>query len=51
MESSYDKCLYYELAKTGLSIEKQKEMPLLYDRIKIDVGYRIDLLINKKVIV
>ena len=51
LESSYEKCLYHELVKKGLSVEKQKEMPLLYDRIKIDVGYRVDLLINNMVIV
>ncbi len=51
LESSYEKCLYHELVKTGLCVEKQKEMPLIYDRVKIDVGYRIDLLINKKVII
>lgn len=51
LETSYEKCLYYELAKAGLSIERQKGMPLMYDQIKIDVGYRVDLLINKKVIV
>jgi GxxExxY protein len=51
LESSYEKCLYHELRKTGLFVERQKEMPLLYDRIKLDIGYRVDMILNKKVII
>lgn len=51
LESAYEECLYYELQKSGLLIEKQKPMPLIYDDIKLDIGYRIDLLIERKVIV
>lgn len=43
LESAYEECLYYELQKSGLLIEKQKPMPLIYDDIKPDIGYRIDL--------
>jgi GxxExxY protein len=51
LESSYEKCLYHELRKTGLYVERQKEMPLVYDRIKLDIGYRVDMILNKKVII
>lgn len=51
LESSYKECLYYELNKTGLYTEKEKAMPLYYEEIKMDVGYRIDLMIENKVIV
>jgi GxxExxY protein len=51
LESSYEKCLYHELRKTGLFVERQKEMPLVYDRIKLDIGYRVDMILNKKVII
>ncbi len=51
LESSYEECLYLELIRSGLSVERQKAMPLIYDRIRLDVGYRVDLLINKKVII
>lgn len=51
LESAYEECLYYELLKTGLYIEKQKAMPLIYEEIKMDVGYRLDFLIEGKVVV
>jgi GxxExxY protein len=51
LESAYEECLYYELDKNGLAVVKQKPMPLVYDEIKLDLGYRIDLLIENKVIV
>lgn len=51
LESAYEECLYYELQKSRLLIEKQKPMPLIYDDIKLDIGYRIDLLVERKVVV
>jgi len=51
LESSYEECLCYELKKEGLFIEKQKPLPLIYDEVKLEVGYRIDILVNKKVII
>ncbi|UQB67632.1 GxxExxY protein [Epilithonimonas zeae] len=51
LESAYEECLYFELQKSGLLIEKQKPMPLIYDEIKLDIGYRIDLLVERKVVV
>lgn len=51
LESAYEECLYYELNKTGIHIERQKPMPLVYENIKLDCGYRIDLMIDNKLIV
>jgi len=51
LESSYGACLYYELLQSGLNVEKQKPLPLVYKKVKLDVGYRIDLLVEGKVIV
>ncbi len=51
LESAYEECLYYELLKTGLYIEKQKAMPLIYEEVKLEVGYRLDFLIESKVVV
>jgi len=51
LESSYQECLYYELLLTGLYVEKQVPMPLIYKEVKLNVGYRIDLMIEHKVIV
>lgn len=50
-ESAYEECLYYELKKSNLKIEKQKALPLIYEEVKMDVGYRIDILIEDKFIV
>jgi GxxExxY protein len=51
LESSYEECLYYELIQSGLIAEKQKPLPLVYKDVKLDCGYRIDLLVEKMVIV
>ena len=51
LESSYEACLFYELKKTGLKIEKQKPLPLVYEEVKLDIGYRIDLILEDKVII
>ena len=51
LESAYVECLFYELNKTGLQTEKQKALPLIYEQVKLEVGYRADLLTNKKVII
>lgn len=50
LESAYEECLYYELEKTGLAVNKQKPMPLVYKERKLDMGYRVDLLVEDKVI-
>ncbi|RTL57277.1 MAG: GxxExxY protein [Sphingobacteriales bacterium] len=51
LESAYEECLYYELAKLGLLVEKQKGLPLIYEEVKLEVGYRVDLMIENKLIV
>ena len=50
LESAYQECLFYKLKKEGLSVEKEKPMPLLYEDVNLDCGYRIDLLVEKKLV-
>lgn len=51
LESTYEICLAHELSKAGLKIEIQKSLPVTYLEIKLDAGYRIDILIEDKVII
>ena len=51
LESAYEECLFYELRKFDLKVEKQKALPLIYEEVKLDVGYRIDIIIEEKFIV
>lgn len=51
LESAYEGCLFYELKKAGLNVEKQKPLPLVYEEVKLEVGYRIDLIVANKVII
>lgn len=51
LESAYETCLAYELGQLGLSVEQQKGLPLIYKEIRLDQGYRIDLLVEEKVVV
>ena len=50
LESAYEECLFYELKKTGLEIQKQKPLPLIYEEVKLDVGYRLDIIVENKLI-
>ena len=50
LESTYEVCLEYELLKAGLKAERQKALPVVYSDIKLDAGYRIDLLVNNQII-
>ena len=50
LESTYEACLEHELLKAGLQVERQKALPVIYDDVKLDAGYRIDLLVNRQVI-
>lgn len=45
LESAYKECLYYEMIQKGLYVEKEKPMPLIFKEVKLDIGYRIDLLV------
>ena len=49
LESAYQECLYYEIKQAGLQVQKEKPMPIVYEEVKLDHGYRIDLLIEEKV--
>lgn len=51
LENAYEECLFYELQKAGLMVQKQKALPLVYYDIKLEAGYRVDLLVEKKVII
>jgi GxxExxY protein len=51
LESAYKECLMYELIKAGLDVIKEKPTPIIYKDLKLDHGYRIDLLVNNKVVI
>lgn len=51
LESSYKECLFYELNKVGFYTEKEKPLPLIYEEVKLEIGYRVDLMVENKVIV
>ncbi len=51
LESAYQECLFYELKQAGFHVEKEKPMPIVYKEIKLDHGYRIDLLVENKVVI
>ena len=50
LEKAYESCLAYELNERGLLVQRQKEMPLMYQGVKMGTGYKVDLMINEKVI-
>ena len=51
LESTYETCLTYELKQMGLDVKQQQALPVVYKEVKLDAGYRIDLLIENKVII
>ncbi|MFV8371208.1 GxxExxY protein [Flavobacterium sp. LB2P74] len=50
LESVYEAILFYELTKRGLTVESQKPLPVVWDEVKLDIGFRTDLLVENKVI-
>jgi GxxExxY protein len=50
LESAYQQCLYYEIGKAGLKVEFEKPMPLIYEEVKLDCGYRIDLFVENEIV-
>ena len=50
LESAYKECLYHELQEAGLKVEKEKALPLVYKDVRLDCGYRIDLLVENQII-
>ncbi len=51
LESAYQQCLAYELRKRGLRVETKVELPLKYEEVQINVGYRIDMLVENQIII
>ena len=51
LESAYQACLHYELRKRGLSVESQVALPVVYEEVHLEVGYRIDLLVENSVVI
>jgi GxxExxY protein len=51
LESAYQECLLFELKNAGLNVEKEKPMPIIYKDVLLDHGYRIDLLVDNKLVV
>lgn len=50
LESAYQECLYFEIKNEGLIVEKEKSLPIIYKGLKLEQGYRIDLLIENKLV-
>jgi len=51
LESAYKACLFYKLQQSGLYVEVEKPMPLVFEEVRLDCGYRIDLLIENKLLI
>ena len=51
LESAYQECLFYKIKKEGLNVVKEKPMPLLFEDVKLECGYRIDLLVENKLVI
>jgi len=51
LESAYKECLFYKLKKAGLFAEKEKPMPLIFEEVKLECGYRMDILVEQRVVI
>ena len=51
LESAYQECLYYELKSIGYSVQKEVSRPIIYKDLKLNQGYRIDLLIENRIVI
>lgn len=51
LESVYRECLYYEISKNGFRVEKEKSFPVIYEDVKLDCGFRIDILVEDKLLI
>jgi GxxExxY protein len=51
LESAYKESLFYMINKPGLTVEKEKALPLIFEEVKLDCGYRIDLLVENKLVI
>ena len=50
LESAYKECLYYKINESGIWVEKEKPLPLVYEEVKLECGYRIDLLVENRLV-
>jgi len=51
LESAYKECLAFKLEQMGLFVEKEKPMPLIFEEVQLEVGYRLDILVGQKVVI
>ncbi len=51
LESAYQECLLYKIKTAGIKVEREKPMPLIFEEVKLECGYRIDLLVDNKVVI
>ncbi len=51
LESTYKECLYYKISQSGFYVEKEKALPLIFEDVKLECGYRIDLLVNDQIVI
>ena len=51
LESAYKACLFYKVVESGLAAEKEKPMPLIFEEVKLECGYRIDILVLNKLVI
>lgn len=51
LESAYKECLFYKIKQEGLKVEKEKPMPLVFEDVHLDCGYRMDLLVENKLVI
>ena len=51
LESAYKECLFYKLQQSGFAVEKEKPIPLVFEEVKLDCGYRLDLLVENKLVI
>ena len=51
LESAYKECLYYKLCESGISVDKEKPLPVIYEGVNLDCGYKIDLLVENTIVV
>lgn len=50
LESTYEECLCYELSNAGLSFERQKPLPVVYKSVRLDCGYKLDIVVDRQLI-
>lgn len=51
LESAYKECMYYKIDKSGFFVEKEKPMPLFFEEVRLECGYRIDLVVENKLVI